>query len=203
MKAVFVAALSLAAPLALSATPAAAQQDPAERARIEELTRRLNGAPPAPQRATTPAAQPTPQPARQAAPQPTPQLTQRAVAPQGRERPVPPPAAARQDPAERARIEELTRRLNGAPPSAGSTAPSSAAPSRPPQAQRPSVQTPPAQTPLTPDSFDPADTGSAGARRGAQTATGAPTGFVRAAARAGACCNADASSGSGSADPQN
>ncbi|GEB99447.1 hypothetical protein EJ082_09470 [Brevundimonas diminuta] len=149
MKAVFVAALSLAAPLALSATPAAAQQDSAERARIEELTRRLNGAPPAPQRATTPAAQPTPQPARQAAPQPTPQPTQRAVAPQGRERPAPPPAAARQDPAERARIEELTRRLNGAPPSAGSTAPSSAAPSRPPQAQRPSVQTPPAQTPLT------------------------------------------------------
>ncbi|MGN7097815.1 hypothetical protein [Brevundimonas diminuta] len=149
MKAVFVAALSLAAPLALSATPAAAQQDPAERARIEELTRRLNGAPPAPQRATTPAAQPTPQPARQATPQPTPQLTQRAVAPQGRERPAPPPAAARQDPAERARIEELTRRLNGAPPSAGSAAPSSAAPSQPPQAQRPSVQTPPAQTPLT------------------------------------------------------
>ncbi|WP_138141049.1 hypothetical protein [Brevundimonas vancanneytii] len=149
MKAVFVAALSLAAPLALSATPAAAQQDSAERARIEELTRRLNGAPPAPQRATTPAAQPTPQPARQAAPQPTPQPTQRAVAPQGRERPAPPPAAARQDPAERARIEELTRRLNGAPPSAGSTAPSSAAPSRPPQAQRPPAQTPPAQTPLT------------------------------------------------------
>ncbi|WP_252865641.1 hypothetical protein [Brevundimonas diminuta] len=144
MKAVFVAALSLAAPLALSATPAAAQQDPAERARIEELTRRLNGAPAAPQRATTPAAQPTPQPARQAAPQPTPQPTQRAVAPQGRERPAPPPAAARQDPAERARIEELTRRLNGAPPSAGSTAPSSSAPSRPPQAQRP-----PAQIPLT------------------------------------------------------
>ncbi len=54
-----------------------------------------------------------------------------------------------------------------------------------------------------PDSAGPADTGSAGARRVAPTATGAPTGFVRAAAHAGACCNADASSGSGSADPQN
>nr|WP_313417107.1 hypothetical protein [Brevundimonas diminuta] len=127
MKALFVAALSLAAPLALSATPAAAQQDSAERARIEELTRRLNGAPPAPQRAKTPAAQPTPQPA----PQPTPQPMQRAVAPQGRERPAPPPTAARQDPAERARIEELTRRLNGAPTSAGS-----AAPVQPTQAQQ-------------------------------------------------------------------
>lgn len=147
MKALFVAALSLAAPLALSATPAAAQQDSAERARIEELTRRLNGAPPAPQRATTPAAQPTPQPARQAAPQPTPQPMQRAVAPQGRERPAPPPAAARQDPAERARIEELTRRLNGAPTSAGSTAaaPSSAVPPQRPQTQLSPVPSPQAQ----------------------------------------------------------
>ncbi len=140
MKALFVAALSLAAPLALSATPAAAQQDSAERARIEELTRRLNGAPPAPQRATTPAAQPTPQPA----PQPTPQPMQRAVAPQGRERPAPPPAAARQDPAERARIEELTRRLNGAPPVAASTA---AAPSSAVSPQRPQTQLSPVPSP--------------------------------------------------------
>ncbi|WP_341019716.1 hypothetical protein [Brevundimonas diminuta] len=150
MKAVFVAALSLAAPLALSATPAAAQLDPAERARIEELTRRLNGAPPAPQRATTPAAQPTPQPARQAAPQPTPQPTQRGVAPQGRERPAPPPAAARQDPAERARIEELTRRLNGAPTSAGS-----AAPVQPTQAQPAPVASPRPQPAPQPASSAP------------------------------------------------
>ncbi|WP_205570686.1 hypothetical protein [Brevundimonas naejangsanensis] len=49
MKAAFAAALTLiAAPVALSATAAAAaQQDSAERARIEELTRRLNGGAPA------------------------------------------------------------------------------------------------------------------------------------------------------------
>jgi len=150
MKAVFVAALSLAAPLALSATPAAAQQDSAERARIEELTRRLNGAPPAPQRATTPAAQPTPQPARQAAPQPMPQPMQRAVAPQERERPAPPPAAARQDLAERARIEELTRRLNGAPTSAGL-----AAPVQPTQAQQAPVAAPRPQPAPQPASSAP------------------------------------------------
>lgn len=106
MKAAFAAALTLiAAPVALSATAAAAaQQDPAERARIEDLTRRLNGGPPAPQRAAPAAPAPTPAPA----PEPRPVT---AAAPQ-----TTPPPAARQDAAERARIEELTRRLNGAPP---------------------------------------------------------------------------------------
>ena len=110
MKAV-VAVLSLAAPLVAVATPVLAQQDPAERARIEELTRRLNGAPPAPQR----------------------------TAPPQRVQPDRPSVAPRQDPAERARIEELTRRLNGAPASAP-TAPASAAPSSPVPAPRPQAQ---------------------------------------------------------------
>ncbi|MBK1969585.1 MULTISPECIES: hypothetical protein [Brevundimonas] len=99
MKAAFaVAALSLiVAPAALFATSAAAQQDPAERARIEELTRRLNGAMPAPQ--TPPPT--TPQTARtpaQAAPQAGPQTARRATppaaaqaAPQPRSQPTPAP----------------------------------------------------------------------------------------------------------------
>ena len=62
MKAAFAAALTLiVAPVALSATAAAAQQDSAERARIEELTRRLNGASPAAApSARSPAAAPSP-----------------------------------------------------------------------------------------------------------------------------------------------
>src|SRR5690606_27291759 len=108
MKAAIVA-LSLLAPLTVVATPAAAQQDPDERARIEELTRRLNGAPPAPQ--STAPSRPAPAPAPQAA------ASQPLAGP-----------VARQDPEERARIEELTRRLNGAPPRAE---PGPVAPPRP------------------------------------------------------------------------
>lgn len=133
MKAVLVA-LSLVAPLAVAATPVAAQQDPDERARIEELTRRLNGAPPAPQPAASqPAAPPTTRPAPQAAVQPAPS-----------------PAVMRQDPTERARIDELTRRLNGAP---ASTATAPAATSSPVPAPRPQARTAPvprAPVPATP-----------------------------------------------------
>ncbi len=43
MKAVFVAALSLAAPLALSATPAAAQQDPQQREHLRDQAQRQPG----------------------------------------------------------------------------------------------------------------------------------------------------------------
>lgn len=98
MKAALVA-LSLIAPLAVVATPAAAQQSPDERARIEDLTRRLNGAPPAPQSTTSARAAPASAP-----------RTAASAPPAG---PV-----ARQDAEERARIEDLTRRLNGAPPRA-------------------------------------------------------------------------------------
>lgn len=120
-------ALSLiAAPVALCATAAAAQQDPAERARIEELTRRLNGAPPSSQaapRSPAPAAAPPPS---QAAPR---------------------PPATPQDPAERARIEELTRRLNGAPPiSQPAPQPAPQTPSRPAPAP---VQAAPQPAPST------------------------------------------------------
>lgn len=131
-----IVALSLVAPLAAAATPASAQQDPEERARIEDLTRRLNGAPPAPQRAAPERAPPT----AQAAPQ----------APPSRPTPAPaasPPAAARQDPAERARIDDLTRRLNGAP---ASPTPSSAVPPPAPQAQSPRPTTQPQAAPRTP-----------------------------------------------------
>ncbi|MEN5052135.1 hypothetical protein [Brevundimonas naejangsanensis] len=123
MKAAIVA-LSLIAPLAVVATPAAAQQDPDERARIEELTRRLNGAPPASQ----------PQSSQSAAP------SRPVAAPVAQ---TTPPPDARQDPAERARIEELTRRLNGAP-SAPASAPAAAP--RPTSAPNPvPTQTPAAQ----------------------------------------------------------
>lgn len=120
MKAALVA-LSLIAPLAVVATPAAAQQSPDERARIEDLTRRLNGAPPAPQ-STTPA-----RPAPASAPQ-----TAASAPPAG---PV-----ARQDAEERARIEDLTRRLNGAPPRAepGAVAPPRPTPTPAPRSVEPS-----------------------------------------------------------------
>ena len=141
MKAVIVA-LSLVAPLAAAATPASAQQDPEERARIEDLTRRLNGAPPAPQRAAPERAAP---PAAQAAPQ----------APPSRPTPAPaasPPGAARQDPAERARIDDLTRRLNGAPASStpASPTPSPAVPPPAPQPQSSRPTTQPQAAPRTP-----------------------------------------------------
>jgi hypothetical protein len=141
MKAVIVA-LSLVAPLAAAATPASAQQDPEERARIEDLTRRLNGAPPAPQRAAPERAAP---PTAQAAPQASPSRSTPAPA-------ASPPAAARQDPAERARIDDLTRRLNGAPASAtpASPTPSSAVPPPAPQPQSPRPTTQPQAAPRTP-----------------------------------------------------
>ncbi|MEN5114005.1 hypothetical protein ABE453_08270 [Brevundimonas diminuta] len=123
-----IVALSLVAPLAAAATPASAQQDPEERARIEDLTRRLNGAPPAPQRAAPERAAP---PTAQAAPQASPSRSTPAPA-------ASPPAAARQDPAERARIDDLTRRLNGAP----------ASPTPQPQSPRPTTQ--PQAAPRTP-----------------------------------------------------
>lgn len=133
MKAALVA-LSLIAPLAIVATPAAAQQDPDERARIEELTRRLNGAPPAPQ--STGPSRPAPAPATQTS------ASQTAA--------FQPPAgpAARQDPEERARIEELTRRLNGAPPRAepGAVSPPRPTPAPAPQRVEP-TQRPPASAP--------------------------------------------------------
>lgn len=174
MKAV-VAVLSLVAPLAAVATPVLAQQDPAERARIEELTRRLNSAPPAPQRPSPPE----------------------------RDQPDRPSVAPRQDPAERARIEELTRRLNGAPASAtpaptapaptapapttsAATAPASAPPSSPapaprPQTQpvRPVPQPAPAAAPQ-PQAASPARTAPASGaplRRTAPAATPAPQGL--------------------------
>ncbi len=137
-----IVALSLVAPLAAAATPASAQQDPEERARIEDLTRRLNGAPPAPQRAAPQrAAPPTAQAAPQASPsRPTPAPT------------ASPPAAARQDPAERARIDDLTRRLNGAPasPTPASPTPSPAVPPPAPQPQSSRPTTQPQAAPRTP-----------------------------------------------------
>ncbi len=137
-----IVALSLVAPLAAAATPASAQQDPEERARIEDLTRRLNGAPPAPQRAAPERAAP---PTAQAAPQASPSRPTPAPA-------ASPPAAARQDPAERARIDDLTRRLNGAPASAtpASPMPSSAVPPPAPQPQSPRPTTQPQAAPRTP-----------------------------------------------------
>lgn len=134
-----IVALSLVAPLAAAATPASAQQDPEERARIEDLTRRLNGAPPAPQRAAPERAAP---PTAQAAPQASPSRPTPAPA-------ASPPAAARQDPAERARIDDLTRRLNGAPASAtpASPTPSSAVPPPVPQPQSPRPTTQPQAAP--------------------------------------------------------
>lgn len=137
-----IVALSLVAPLAAAATPASAQQDPEERARIEDLTRRLNGAPPAPQRAAPERAAP---PTAQAAPQASPSRPTPAPA-------ASPPAAARQDPAERARIDDLTRRLNGAPASAtpASPTPSSAVPPPAPQPQSPRPTTQPQAAPRTP-----------------------------------------------------
>lgn len=133
MKAALVA-LSLIAPLAVVATPAAAQQDLDERARIEELTRRLNGAPPAPQ--STAPSRPASAPATHTS------ATQTSVAQ--------PPAgpAARQDPEERARIEELTRRLNGAPPRAepGPVSPPRPTPAPAPQRVEP-IRRPPASAP--------------------------------------------------------
>lgn len=141
MKTVIVA-LSLVAPLAAAATPASAQQDPEERARIEDLTRRLNGAPPAPQRAAPERAAPPPA---QAAPQASPSRPTPAPA-------ASPAAAARQDPAERARIDDLTRRLNGAPasPTPASPTPSSAVPPPAPQPQSPRPTTQPQAAPRTP-----------------------------------------------------
>lgn len=132
-----IVALSLVAPLAAAATPASAQQDPEERARIEDLTRRLNGAPPAPQRAAPERAAP---PTAQAAPQASPSRPTPAPA-------ASPPGAARQDPAERARIDDLTRRLNGAPASA---TPSSAVPPPAPQPQSSRPTTQPQAAPRTP-----------------------------------------------------
>jgi len=128
-----IVALSLVAPLAAAATPASAQQDPEERARIEDLTRRLNGAPPAPQRAAPAAPQASP-----SRPTPAPAAS--------------PPAAARQDPAERARIDDLTRRLNGAPasPTPASPTPSPAVPPPAPQPQSPRPTTQPQAAPRTP-----------------------------------------------------
>ncbi|MBN9479437.1 MAG: hypothetical protein J0I52_04300 [Bordetella sp.] len=164
MKAV-VAVLSLVAPLAAVATPVLAQQDPAERARIEELTRRLNGAPPAPQRPSPPE----------------------------RDQPDRPSVAPRQDPAERARIEELTRRLNGAPapttpalttpaPAAPASAPpSSPAPAPRPQAQPagPVPQPAPAAAPQPQAASParPAPASGAPLRRTAPAATPAPQGL--------------------------
>lgn len=120
MKAALVA-LSLIAPLAVVATPAAAQQSPDERARIEDLTRRLNGAPPAPQSTTSARAAPASAP-----------RTAASAPPAG---PV-----ARQDAEERARIEDLTRRLNGAPPRAepGPVAPPRPTPTPAPRSVEPS-----------------------------------------------------------------
>jgi hypothetical protein len=129
MKAAIVA-LSLVAPLAVAAAPVAAQQDPVERARIEELTRRLNGAPPAPQSA--PAQAP---------------VSSRPTAPAA------PPPASLPDATERARIEELTRRLNGAPSAPASVSvPAPAASSAPAPAAavapRPSPAPSPAPRPV-------------------------------------------------------
>lgn len=120
MKAALVA-LSLIAPLAVVATPAAAQQSPDERARIEDLTRRLNGAPPAPQSTTSARAAP-------------------ASAPQTAASAPPAGPVARQDAEERARIEDLTRRLNGAPPRAepGAVAPPRPTPTPAPRSAEPS-----------------------------------------------------------------
>ncbi len=138
MKAALVA-LSLIAPLAVVATPAAAQQDPDERARIEELTRRLNGAPPVPQ--STAPSRPASAPATHTS------ATQTSVA-QTSVTQAPAGPAARQDPEERARIEELTRRLNGAPPRAG---PGPVSPPRPTPAPAPQrvepIRRPPASAP--------------------------------------------------------
>lgn len=144
MKAAFAAAaLSLAVvPVVLPASPAAAQQDPAERARVEELTRRLNGAPPRPQ------SQPQPQRTPPAAPAPS---VAPSVAPAPQASSAPP--AARQDPAERARIEELTRRLNGAPPRAEPApqpTPRSAPPSQAQAQPQARPQSPPQPRPAPP-----------------------------------------------------
>lgn len=117
MKAAFAALALIVAPVTLQATAADAQQDPAERARIEELTRRLNGAPP-----VAPKAEPRTEPRTEPAPAPGPR-PRPAAAVASPTSSVPAPS---QDAAERARIEELTRRLNGAPP---------ASQSRPPQPQ--------------------------------------------------------------------
>lgn len=162
MKAAIVA-LSLIAPLAVVATPAAAQQDADERARIEELTRRLNGAPPGSQ----------PQVSQSAAP------SRPAAAPAAQ---TTPPPVARQDSAERARIDELTRRLNGAPPASTPTptlvpapAPGPAAASRPTPTPRPvepaRAQATPAPVAARPQPTRPAE--EAPVRRPA-TGQGAP-----------------------------
>ena len=123
MKAAYaVAALSLiVAPVALSATPAAAQQDPAERARIEELTRRLNGAMPAPQ---TPPSQAAPQATPQTPGRTTPQIAPQ-IAPQTSPQAVPPVAPRTTPPvASRSQPPLQPPRSQAAPPVTAPTRPS-------------------------------------------------------------------------------
>lgn len=112
----------MAAPLVLSAATANAQQDPAERARIEELTRRLNGGPAAvPQTAAPQTAAPqttAPQAAAPATPQARPQ-----VQPQPQTQPL----AAPSRPATAAADAPVAGRR--APAVSGSTASATPAPS--------------------------------------------------------------------------
>lgn len=98
MKSALAALALIVAPVTLQATPAAAQQDPAERARIDELTRRLNGALPAPRPASVAAPAPVSPPpsARPAANMASPVVA-----------PPPPPAAAQNPPLQQPASEGL------------------------------------------------------------------------------------------------
>ncbi|MEN5146281.1 hypothetical protein [Brevundimonas diminuta] len=114
-------ALSLTAPLVLAATSVSAQQDPAERARIEDLTRRLNGGPTAAPQTSAPqasapqtAAPATPQARPQAQPQPQPQAAPSRPAPAAADAPVagrraPPASGSAAAPAPSPQLDAATR----------------------------------------------------------------------------------------------